>query len=83
MNQLFKRFYLLLFVMSAISCDFNNLEEIEEAKVLSSFSIDNDTHSNYGSTLFFEEGDFITSSSLLKDTNNFILKVYSTEGVKV
>ena len=52
MNQLFKRFYLLLFVMSAISCDFNKLEEIEEAKVLLSFSIDKDTYSNFGSTLF-------------------------------
>ncbi len=72
---------LLIFSLLLISCDLT--KESNEATVLLSFNIDKDTYSNYGSSIYYEDGDLLKSSATLKDTNSFILKVYSTNGAKV
>lgn len=74
---------ILCFIFFAVSCNLSFDKDTQEASSLLSFNIDKDSYTNFGSSLYYQDGDLLKSSATLKDTNNFILKVYSTQGAKV
>ncbi|MEG0519401.1 MAG: DUF6359 domain-containing protein [Bacteroidales bacterium] len=66
-----------LFLIAVAFTACNSLQIVEQSKVRISFAVDGLSVDSY------REGAMLKSNNLHLDTNDFILKVYSTEGSKV
>lgn len=74
---------LLPYLFLIPSCDAMKMVDGEVEKVKLSFCIAPGPFSSYKEGDFYQEGALLKSNGIVKDTNDFILKVYSTDGNKI